>query len=258
MHRSTPVATYLRAFSSGGARSIVDKIDDAKLMQEMAGNFMKGETRSKVEAPQNYGFTSVVMPADRDAAGKIIAAAEAIINFIGGSRSFPVAAVMDDRRFRLKGLKPGDVGMFDHLQQQFHFTGAGAFLTGLAGKVIRLQLAEPDKQQEQKSSGAAAPKQQAGTPANGGGGERTQGQPGGGKYQGQKARFEKESKQYYEIGPNKTEHMNREQHLKLDDGETWVIMKEKKIYLGGDPDKHKFALVVTTDGPSKNVYARLP
>ena len=31
---------------------------DNPMMQEMAGSFMKGESREEVEAPQNYGFTS--------------------------------------------------------------------------------------------------------------------------------------------------------------------------------------------------------
>jgi hypothetical protein len=38
-------------------------------MQEMGGNMMAGENRSKVESPQNYGFTSVVHGPDRTRAG---------------------------------------------------------------------------------------------------------------------------------------------------------------------------------------------
>ena len=72
MHRATPLNSSFRAFSGGGTRSAIDTIDDSKLMQEMAGNFMNGESRKGVEAPQNYGFTSVVMPAIKDALGKII------------------------------------------------------------------------------------------------------------------------------------------------------------------------------------------
>src|SRR5580765_7798563 len=72
MHRATPANTSHRAYSAGGARSVVDKADDSKLMQEMAGNFMHSETRSAVESPQNYGFTSVVHEATKDANGKII------------------------------------------------------------------------------------------------------------------------------------------------------------------------------------------
>lgn len=40
----------------------------------------------------------------------------------------------------------------------------------------------------------------------------------------------------------------------------WPEEDDKKVYLGGDPDNpaHRFALVVTTSGPSKNVWARIP
>src|SRR5215467_10621808 len=98
MHRATPVSTSFRAYSGGGARSCVTSVDDGHFMQEMAGNFMKGESRQKIESPQNYGFTSVVMDADKGQDGAITGSAEGFMTFCGGNRSFPVCAVMDDRR----------------------------------------------------------------------------------------------------------------------------------------------------------------
>jgi Bacteriophage Mu Gp45 spike protein len=65
MHRATPLNTSIRAYTAGGARSVVDKVDDTKLMQEMGGNFMANETRDAIEAAQNYGFTSVVFDAEK-------------------------------------------------------------------------------------------------------------------------------------------------------------------------------------------------
>ena len=154
MHRASPSNTSFRAFSGGGTRSAVDIIDDLKLMQEHAGNFMANESRKEIEAPQNYGFTSVVMPAIKDALGKITDSAEAMISFMGGNRSFPVAGVMDDRRHRLFGLQPGDVGMFRTAldQLQMHFTGDGGFFSGAQDKAVRMQLVA--KQKQQGSSGA--------------------------------------------------------------------------------------------------------
>src|SRR3974377_140662 len=108
MHRATPVMTSFRAAVSGGARTVIDQVDDSKLMQEMGGNFMKGETRRKVESPQNYGFTSVVMDADMGQDGSVSGSAEGFISFLGGNRSLPVCGVMDDRRHRLKDLQKGD------------------------------------------------------------------------------------------------------------------------------------------------------
>jgi hypothetical protein len=182
MHRASPSNTSFRAFSGGGTRSAVDIIDDLKLMQEHAGNFMANETRQGVEAPQNYGFTSVVMPAIKDALGKITDSAEAMISFMGGNRSFPVAGVMDDRRHRLFGLQPGDVGMFRTAldQLQMHFTGDGGFFSGAQDKAVRMQLVA--KQQQQSGGGGAQTRDASG----GGSGGAAGGQQSGGQQKGQK------------------------------------------------------------------------
>jgi phage gp45-like len=197
MHRATPLHVAARAFTSGGARSVVDKINDGTLMQEMAGNFMKGETRDKIESPQNYGFTSVVMGATKGKDGKISESAEAFISFIGGNRSFPVAGIMDDRRFRLKDLKEGDVAFYDHLQQQFHFNKDGAFLTGRTDKKLRMQLIDP----EQQSSGSSSSKDVAELAASGSDGQ----QQSQSKNKGQTARYQKESKKFVDITSDNVE-----------------------------------------------------
>ena len=185
MHRATGLSSSFRAFTGGGTRSAIDEIDDSKLMQEHSGNFMAGESRKGIEAPQNYGFTSVVMPAVKDALGKITDSAEAVISFMGGNRSFPVAGNMDDRRHRLFGLQPGDVGMFRTAldQLQMHFTGDGGFFSGAQDKAVRMQLVA---KQQQQSGGGGAPG--AGTlDASGGGGAGAAGGQQSGKQQkGQK------------------------------------------------------------------------
>jgi phage gp45-like len=149
MHRATPANTSFRAYTAGGARSVVDGVDDSKLMQESSGNFMKGETRDKVEAPQNYGFTSVVADAKKSGnPGEIQQSAEQFISFIGGNRSFPVAGVMDDRRHRLlnlaKDAAKGATAMFGLKEwgQQFLNTDNGMFMTGNTEKKMRLQLVD--------------------------------------------------------------------------------------------------------------------
>jgi len=176
MHRYTPLMTAFRAFSAGGARSIVDKVDDGTLMQEMSGNFMKGETREKVEAPQNYGFSSVVRPAKKGKDGQIEESAEAIMSFIGGNRSHPIAAMMDDRRFRPLGLKPGENAQYDDIAQMTLMRRTGLFLLSLdseeesdgaqskAGesgggkkveRMVSLRHVEKKKQERQKPQGKA-------------------------------------------------------------------------------------------------------
>jgi Bacteriophage Mu Gp45 spike protein len=143
MHRVSPVAAAFRSYSSGGARSVVDKVNDGKLMQEMGGNFMKGETQDKVESPQNYGFTSTVMPAEKGGDGKVSGSAEAFMSFIGGNRSFPVAGIMDDRRFRPMGLKPGENSQYDNAGQMTLMRKTGLYLLSL-----------DDEQQQQGGGGS--------------------------------------------------------------------------------------------------------
>src|SRR5262249_1894837 len=69
MHRSTPLSTAFRAYTAGGARAVISSVDDSLQMQAATGNFMAGEQRQNIEAPQNYGFTSVTMDADQDQGG---------------------------------------------------------------------------------------------------------------------------------------------------------------------------------------------
>ena len=166
VHRSTPLINAFRSYVSGGARSVVASVDDSKLMQEMAGGFLAGESRQGVEAPQNYGFTSVTMDADemlQNAAGMAAKASgfasaltkmsgmwpETFISFIGGSRAFAVAGNIDDRRHRLFNLAKGDVAMFRTKQDQLqlHLTTDGGFFSGPDSKTVRMQLVPAQQQQ---------------------------------------------------------------------------------------------------------------
>jgi Bacteriophage Mu Gp45 spike protein len=183
MHRISPVASAFRAYSAGGARSVVDKVNDGTLMQEMKGKFMAGESREKFEAPQNYGFSSVVQPVTGE--GDQRQGSEAFISFIGGNRSFPVAAMMDDRRFRPMGLKPGENSQYDDLGQMTLIRRTGTYMLSLdsedqsqqqsgggkAGdssggsggqgkkveRMVSLRHVEKKKQDRQKSQGKASP-----------------------------------------------------------------------------------------------------
>jgi hypothetical protein len=156
MHRATPANTSFRAYSAGGARATVSSIDDNKLMKEMGGNFMKGESRTKIESPQNYGWSSVTFDPDQEQAGGQGGGSgpETFISFMGGNRSFPVAGPIDDRRHRLKGLDKGDVGMFRGKDdaQQFLLLEKGNFMSMREDKKFRFALV-PDKRQQQSRGG---------------------------------------------------------------------------------------------------------
>ena len=91
-----------------------------------------------------------------------------------------------------------------------------------------------------------------------GGGQTAQGQQQ--QTKGQGPVYKNESDQYFEVDDDKTESVNKEQTIMLDDKETAIhIGKDKKVYLGGLPSKgHRFAAVMTAEGPSLNVFARIP
>lgn len=254
MHRVTPLGSAFRAYTSGGARSTVSSIDDKKLMQEMGGGMMKGESRSKIEAPHSYGFTSVPHDPDKDKDGKETGGPETFVSYMGGNRSFPVAGPIDDRRHRLKGLEKGDVALFRGKDdgQQFHMNGIGGFWSANNDKKVRMQLVQK-KDQQQQSGGGGGPQTMA---AGGGGG----GEADGGKQKptGQEAVYKNESSQYLEVNPDATESVNKHHKIMLDDKETAVeVHSDKNVYLGGLKGSGTFSKVLTVDGPSKNVYARV-
>jgi phage gp45-like len=164
MHRQTPYDIAFRGYSSGGARSCIDKVDDGPLMQESNdAHGMDSETFPTAEAPQNYGFTSVVADATKSAAGKIAQCAEGFMSFIGGNRNFPVMGMMDDRRHRLKNLAKdaakGATAMFGQKDwgQQFLNTEDGMYMTGNNQKKIRMALVDNQngKTQQQQPPASA-------------------------------------------------------------------------------------------------------
>jgi phage gp45-like len=192
MHRATPLNTSFRSYVAGGARVTVPDVDDGQFMQESKGNFMANEARSAIEAPQNYGFTSVVRDAAKGADGKIQQSAETFVQFMGGNRSFPVIGNMDDRRYRLYQLQKGDTAMFDYLQHQLHMNNDGIFVTGRTDKKLKLQLVDPPQQQQ---SGA-----QAQTASSSGGGSSSSSQSS----MGQTKRYQNSTKQYVEVTKDNT------------------------------------------------------
>jgi len=256
MHRATPANSSHRAYSAGGARSVVDKADDSKLMQEMAGNFMHSETRSAIESPQNYGFTSVVHEATKDASGKIIDGAETFISFMGGNRSFPVAGNMDDRRHRLLGLLAGDSAMFRGKgdKQQLHMTEDGGFWSAPQNKTVRMQLV-PSDSEDNKSSKVGA----VSAPMTTAEGQQGQGQQQQTK-KGQKPVYKdgKDGHRYVDVTKTETRSSGDNVRLYLSDKKAYVdVNEDKNVYLGAKKGEAEFSLVVTLAGPAINVYGKI-
>ena len=266
MHRATPLNSSFRSYTGGGARSVVDQVDDSKLMQEMAGNFMHNETRKAIEAPQNYGFTSVVFDAEKDAEGKITAGAETFMGFMGSSRSFPVSGNMDDRRHRLYKLEKGDTAMFRGRgdKQQFHMSKDGGFWTAPQDKTVRMQLVEKDSESNATQGGGssgsgsgAQPALRDGSTDRGSGSTQQQGQQ---QKRGQEALYKdgQKSKMFVEVLKDKTRASGKQVHLALDDGNTYVhCHTDKKVYLGAEQGKAQFDYVATLSGPCVNTLGKI-
>ena len=287
MHRQTPLNSSLRGFFSGGSASVVDKVDDTKLMQEGAGNFMANETRKAIQCPQNYGFTSVVFDAEKDAMGKIQASAETFTSFLGGNRSYPVNGNMDDRRHRMFQLEKGDTAMFRGRgdKQQFHMTQDGGFWTAPQDKTVRMHLLQQDSEsnstQQQGGGGQAgaqmrmpqqgdlmpdgkrlpAPTRMVPSPfdsgSSGGGGGSSGGQQ---QNKGQTALYKdgQQSPLFVEVTKAKTRMGGNECHLALADGNTYVHCNtDQQVYLGAEASKASLDFVVTLSGPAKNSKAKI-
>lgn len=117
------IATRLRL---SVARAILQIINDGSTLQTMQIQLQKDVVRDNVERFQQYGYTSVPF-----------AGAEGVAVAVGGSTDHFLLISVDDRRYRLKGLKPGEVALYDDLGQVVHLTREGIIIRG-AGKPVKI------------------------------------------------------------------------------------------------------------------------
>jgi len=90
-----------RALHGMVARATVRRVDDGPKMQELQVGLLADELADGVERFQNYGFTAHPLPG-----------AEGIAVFVGADRAHGVVIAVDDRRFRLTSLEPGEVAIY--------------------------------------------------------------------------------------------------------------------------------------------------
>ena len=90
-------------------RAIVTAVLDDQGFQVLQLKGLPREVLDKIERFQNYGFTSVPL-----------IGSEAIVTFIGGSRSHGVAIAVDDRRHRKKNLQPGESAQYSDEGDSIH------------------------------------------------------------------------------------------------------------------------------------------
>lgn len=82
-------------------RAILRAVTDTSTLQQLQVELLAGEVRDGCERFQQYGYTSHPLPG-----------AECIALAVGGDRNHVVVIAADDRRFRVKSLKPGEVAIY--------------------------------------------------------------------------------------------------------------------------------------------------
>ena len=88
--------------------------DDTGGFQRVQLEVLKGEVRDDAVRLQEYGFSS-----------HPFAGATALVAFLSGNRSHPVIVALDDAARRKKGLRQGEVIIYDDLGQEVHLTRDG-------------------------------------------------------------------------------------------------------------------------------------
>lgn len=110
------------------ARAVVSLVDDGSGVQVVQLSVLDGETRDGVERLQNYGFTSRPKPG-----------AEAAVLFVGGHRDHGLVIAVDDRRFRVKGLKDGETCVYNDTGSKVTLHSDGSMdLEASAGATLKL------------------------------------------------------------------------------------------------------------------------
>lgn len=100
-------------------RGTVALADSLRKLQSIQLRLLAGEVKDGVEHMEPYGFTA-----------SPLAGAEALAGFIDGDRSHGVVIVISDRRFRLQGLKSGEVALY---------TDEGDFIHFKRGQILDIQ-----------------------------------------------------------------------------------------------------------------------
>lgn len=125
MMRSSSRDAARRSFL-GIVRGVFRKANDDPKMQTADVDLLFGERHAGLESVHDYGFSSVPLPPSDKDAGE---AAEAIVVFPSGSRSHGVILKVGDRRYRLRGMKGGEVALHDDQGQKLHLTRDGIVIS---------------------------------------------------------------------------------------------------------------------------------
>lgn len=96
------------------ARGRLTGKDGSRPMRTIQAELFAGDTRDDIEHFEPYGFSS-----------EPHIDAEPLVISLAGNRNHTVAVCIADRRYRLVGMKTGEVAIFDDLKQKVHLTRDG-------------------------------------------------------------------------------------------------------------------------------------
>lgn len=111
------IAAMKQRIMSMVGRCIIAAVDDSRKVQSLQVEVTADELHDEAERFQNYGLSTNPIPG-----------AEGIIVRIGGLASHGVIIVVDDRRYRLRNLEPGEVALYDDLGQVVHLKRDGILI----------------------------------------------------------------------------------------------------------------------------------
>jgi phage baseplate assembly protein V len=110
------------------SRAVVSRVDDSTKLQGLQVKVGVDEVRDGLERFQQYGLTSVPD-----------AGAEAVVLFVGGRRDVGYVVAVDDRRYRLTGLAPGEVALYSKTGASVVLKADGSVEVNPApGQVVKL------------------------------------------------------------------------------------------------------------------------
>lgn len=113
------LAPLARGIQNAFSRGVVSVVNAAAKMQGLQVQLLDGEAKDAIEHFEPYGFTAHAH-----------AGAEVAVSFVEGDRSHGIALAVADRRYRIVGMKAGEVCVYDDLGQKVHLTREGIVVDG--------------------------------------------------------------------------------------------------------------------------------
>ncbi len=101
------------------SRGVLQLTKDESGLQSVQVTLL-GDQPAWAERFQSYGLST-----------HPLGGAEAVVAAVGGARAHLVAIAVDDRRYRISSLKPGEVTLYDDQGQRVHLTREGIVIDGV-------------------------------------------------------------------------------------------------------------------------------